>query len=441
MLSSTSPIFFDRLALFGGRPKGRKMQKQIWLSAVIVLVVFMVGLVGRGVAQTYGRPTPLNERNRDWELKTPLAAAKAAAARTARSKYAVTVPRSKAMGTFVTFDAPGDSNGTFPTSVSGSGIIVGNYNDANSLSHGFIRAHNGTIVTVDVPGAVYGTYVYGVNNEGAVTGGYGDNVGSGFHSFVRAPNGTISSFDPPGSTFGSNGNAINPSGAVTGQYYDENFLSHGFLRTNSGAIITFDAPNATFNFGTNPTGITAGGLIQGFYSNGSVPGGYPNSTNGFLMTSSGGLTTITGPGGLGGQFDPFNSGPALSINPPGVIAGVYFQPINGNPFGGNFQVFVLSPNGNYVTFAAANYPPCCIWSAPSGINPAGTITGSFNDGFEINHGFWRTSGGTVTTFDVPGAGTGFNQGTLPMGITPGGVIAGSYRDANSITHGFLFQPM
>jgi hypothetical protein len=316
---------------------------------------------------------------------------------------------------------------------------VGNYNDANFLSHGFIRGHNGTIVTVDVPGAVFGTFVSGVNDEGAITGGYGDNVGSGFHSFIRNPNGTFVSFDPPGSPFGSQGNAINSNGTVTGSYFDTNFLSHGFLRTSSGAIITFDAPNATQPFGTSPTEISADGLILGFYSNANVPGGFHSATQGFLMTALGGFTTVTGPGGLGGQFDPFNSGSPLSINPPGVIAGTYFQPISGNPFGGNFQVFVLTSGGNYVTFAAANYPPCCIWSAPSGINPAGTITGSYNDGFEINHGFWRTRGGTVTTFDVPGAGTGFNQGTLPIGITPGGVIAGLYRDANNVTHGFLFQ--
>ena len=416
------------------------MHKQVWLSTFIVLAVFMVGLTSHGVAQTNGRPTPFNERTRSWELKTPLAAAKAAAARAARSKSAVRVPRSNAVGTYVTFDAPGASNGTFPTAVSGSGLIVGNYNDANSLSHGFLRAQNGTFVNVDVPGAVYGTYAYGVNNEGAITGGFGDNFGSGFHGFLRASNGTYSTFDAPGSPFGSQGNAINANGTIVGSYFDENFLSHGLLRTRGGTVSTFDAPNATFIFGTSPSGITADGRILGYYSNGNIPSGYPYSTNGFLMTASGGFTNITGPGGLGGQYDPFNSGPPLSINPSGAFAGTYFQPINGNPFGGNFQVFVLSPNGNYVTFVAANYPPCCIWSAPSGINPAGTVTGSFNDGFEINHGFWRTSGGTVTTFDVPGAGTGYNQGTLPIGITPGGVIAGSYRDAKSITHGFLFQP-
>ena len=77
---------------------------------------------------------------------------------------------------------------------------------------------------------------------------------------------------------------------------------------------------------------------------------------------------------------------------------------------------------------------------PSGINPAGTITGSFKDGFTINHGFVRTSDGNITTFDVPGAGTGFNQGTAPLGITPGGAIMGRYIDADYGSHGFIRMP-
>ena len=92
------------------------------------------------------------------------------------------------------------------------------------------------------------------------------------------------------------------------------------------------------------------------------------------------------------------------------------------------------------TFAAANYPPCCVWSGPSGINLAGTVTGSFNDGFNLNHGFMRSRDGTLTTLDVPEAGTVFNQGTLPLAITFEGEIMGLYRDQNNLSHGFLFRP-
>jgi hypothetical protein len=79
-------------------------------------------------------------------------------------------------------------------------------------------------------------------------------------------------------------------------------------------------------------------------------------------------------------------------------------------------------------------------SFPSGITPAETITGSFNDGFAVKHGFLRASDGTVTTFDFPGAGTGFDQGTVPLGISPAGIIMGLYIDAKYKHHGFFFLP-
>jgi hypothetical protein len=101
---------------------------------------------------------------------------------------------------------------------------------------------------------------------------------------------------------------------------------------------------------------------------------------------------------------------------------------------------VRTPDGIFTTFDAATYPHCCIWSFPSGITPAEAITGSFNDGFAVKHGFLRDSDGRVTSFDVSGAGTGFNQGTVPLGISPAGLIIGLYIDAKYRPHGFFFLP-
>lgn len=85
--------------------------------------------------------------------------------------------------------------------------------------------------------------------------------------------------------------------------------------------------------------ITDDGVILGFFSD-------PSGDHGFVRSRSGAFTEISGPGGLSGQVDPFSFGPPLTINPSGVIAGTYFEPIAGNPFGGNFRVFLLS-NGEY----------------------------------------------------------------------------------------------
>jgi hypothetical protein len=52
----------------------------------------------------------------------------------------------------------------------------------------------------------------------------------------------------------------------------------------------------------------------------------------------------------------------------------------------------------------------------------------------------RASDGAITTFDVPGAGTGPFQGTIPLCNNPVGAITGYYIDANDVTHGFLRTP-
>jgi len=346
------------------------------------------------------------------------------------------------VGTFVTFDVPGAVNGTSPASINNSGAITGSYGDnIGSGSHGFIRTANGSFVTFDVPGAVNGTSPASINNSGAITGSYGDNIGLGFHGFIRTANGSFVTFDVPGADTGSAfPSAINARGEVAGFYFDVNFIQHSFLREPNGALTTFDPPGAVN--GSFPSTITSDGVILGVYFDADF------NSSGFLRDSSGTFTEVNGPGGLTGQADPFVFfGAALSINPRGEIAGTYFEPIAGNPFGGNYRVFLLSKDGQYTTFDAANYPPCCIFSSPSGINSAETVTGTLNDGFNVYRGFLRARDGTVTVLDAPGAGRGNFQGTVTVGITPGGVVAGVYvgpNDGNFFGlhpgHGFLFQP-
>ena len=44
---------------------------------------------------------------------------------------------------------------------------------------------------------------------------------------------------------------------------------------------------------------------------------------------------------------------------------------------------------------------------------------------------------SFTTFDAPGAGTGYGQGTPASGINPAGAITGWYLDASAVYHGFV----
>src|SRR5215469_15265698 len=62
------------------------------------------------------------------------------------------------------------------------------------------------------------------------------------------------------------------------------------------------------------------------------------------------------------------------------------------------------------------------------INPAGEIAGDYNDNSNVYHGFVRAPDGAITTFDAPGAGTGSGQGTFTTtidGLNPAGVISGN----------------
>src|SRR5215470_78695 len=58
--------------------------------------------------------------------------------------------------TFITFDAPGagtgPGQGTFPNAINPAGAIGGDYLDASSLKHSFLRDPDGTFITYDPPG-------------------------------------------------------------------------------------------------------------------------------------------------------------------------------------------------------------------------------------------------------------------------------------------------
>jgi len=75
------------------------------------------------------------------------------------------------------------------------------------------------------------------------------------------------------------------------------------------------------------------------------------------------------------------------------------------------------------------------------MNQAGAIAGYALDASGVYHGYLRAPDGTITTFDVPGAGTGgYPQGTTSSNINPAGAIAGLVVDASTVNHGFVRAP-
>lgn len=193
----------------------------------------------------------------------------------------------------------------------------------------------------------------------------------------------FTSFDAPDAgksvLQGTGGVSINDTGDIAGFYVTAPNVSHGYVRLAATGIVTeFDAPNAGtgLNQGTIPVSINAGGDIAGIYIDTNV------ALHGFVRHAATG--TIT-------EFDV-----------PGA-------PTNTKHRG----------------------------TAPLSINTAGEITGMYEGGDTVRHGFLRAADGSFTTFDAPGAGSGAIQGTIPLSVNTGGSVAGFYLDANQLSHGFV----
>jgi len=337
------------------------------------------------------------------------------------------LPRHDDGAGYVTFDVPGAANGTFTTGINDWAEAAGYYVDAGYIDHGFLRGPLGSITRFDVRGDGGGTIIYAINNAGTATGNWCPDTTYTFcPGFVRYANGKVVSFDVAGDYYGAYPEAINQEGTVTGSYWDVNVVAHGFVRTSNGTVTTFDAPGAVYE--TAPLTINPDGSIAGTYQDGA------GAWHGFVRDRNGEITTFDVPGGVNTGEGAFSGGPAVNMNPEGEVTGSYLQ------LPSTYLGFLRHRDGTFDTFYAANYPPCCIWTFPTAINADETIAGYQNDGNSINHGFVRTRDGDVTLFDVPGAGTGYFQGTVVIGMTAGRVIAGFYTDNAGLSHGFLRIP-
>ncbi|HTV32677.1 MAG TPA: hypothetical protein VME69_06195 [Methylocella sp.] len=277
----------------------------------------------------------------------------------------------------------------------------------------------GTYVTFDVPGSVF-TNPAAINQVGTIAGYYLKYTplpgpGNEFHSFARAPGGAITVFDPPGATGGSQALAIDALGTIAGQYCDAT-TCHGYIRYPSGNIVTFDPPGSLF---TTPTAGNSSGMVTGQFCT------TPFSVcNGFLRRPRGAIVEFDAPGNiilsccLG---DGYNE---MAVNDEGAITGAFsILPESAAGHG-----FVRTQGGTIATFD----PPGSVETFPSDINARGAITGWYEDASDVIHGFLRAPAGAITSFDAPNS-----IETQACCITSAGTIMGNYFDPGFALHGFL----
>jgi hypothetical protein len=122
---------------------------------------------------------------------------------------------------------------------------------------------------------------------------------------------------------------------------------------------------------------------------------------------------------------------AVQVNPSGLIIGWYFT--GGVSVGG--YGFVRTPDGTFTSFN----PQGAFYTYPQSINPKGEVAGFSYDN-TVASGFARTPGGNLSAIQVPGAGTGYAQGTFAWDINASGEISGTYIDGNYVSHGFVRSP-
>jgi hypothetical protein len=281
-----------------------------------------------------------------------------------------------ATGVITSFSIPGAKN-VLVAGINASGSIAGFWDDSNNVRHGFLRSPTNAVTIVDEPEAGNqpnaATVIAGINDLGLTTGAYTCTTSSG----------TIESC--------------------------------AFLRDQDGNFTAFSAPGAVRSWGS---GINNSGVIAGGYS--------PNEgaiLYGFIRDASGHITDFDTPNAR----DTF----VMGINSLSQIVGYFYDNTHFNAHG-----FVRGPAGKIATFDA----PQAVQTYALAISNSGVVVGWHVDSSDPNavrHAFYRDNLGNITSFDVPGAGTGEDQGTLATAVNAAGTITGYYIDSNSIGHGFV----
>lgn len=285
--------------------------------------------------------------------------------------------------TYSSLDLPGAA-GTFVSGITNAGRMVGAFQDAQGISHGYVTQKQGGFTTIDFPNAM-ATFANGLNDRGDLVGTYTDAAGNSHGFFLQDEN--FSTLDFPGAILTAP-IAINDKQQIVGVYESADQGIHGFLLDHGGFTSIDHNPDNFVPPFTEVLGINNRGEVVGsFLEFVSLVG---------LIQDGDSFQTLIVPG----QVKTF----VQAVNEPGDQVGTY-NDINDilHGFVRTNELFrtVDFPGGNLTT--------------PLGINAAGEIVGLYFDSVGNAHSFLaepRPDGGTAPDSASVNTGSALQSGAL-----------------------------
>jgi probable HAF family extracellular repeat protein len=267
---------------------------------------------------------------------------------------------------YVRIDPP-NSVASRARGVNARGDVVGVYDDANGVGHGYLL-RDGVFTDVVSPGGV-AVAPRMINARGDIVGSvFGD---SGDHGFLLTAEGLYTEIDYPGAA-GTQAFGVNNAGDITGRYFDEAGHENGFIRRN-GVFSRVRLPDSCLTdvYGAQDNGR----VLTGDFCTRSDGG-----RHGFVRDPTG-FTSIDFPN------QPFPCTFARAINERGDVGG-FFATVNTSDecnSGPPAEGFFLR-NGH---FSRVNFPNA-FDTLVQGVNDDGVLVGIFHDRHFVLHSFRAT---------------------------------------------------
>lgn len=262
--------------------------------------------------------------------------------------------------TFSSIDFPGATL-TIAYGINKASDIVGTYNDASGVTHGFLLSA-GTFTTIDYPGATL-SVAAGINDAGLIVGQINDTAGHG-HGFTWL-NGKVTRLPDFGKVFDTAPVSVSNKGQIVGFTNDSRGLQWNGFEFTQQKYTTLDFPGAKFS-------VVLGISSRGANIVGTYDLNYPTGTFLGFLDVSGTFTTIHVPGSTSTQ--------AFGVNDAGYVVGDYF--VSGSSDSHGF----LRGSGGFVTIDF----PGATQTYPSNLNNFGEVVGWYIDSGNVTHGYLMT---------------------------------------------------